>query len=137
MAKIELRIAEEDRKKLDIPGPEWLLLDTDWVRDQPAESLMRWEAECGYPIERALAEMANAMSARATLVLLWLARKQGGYNAGGRTDDGDPAPFEELLKIRTMRISARKYVEPEADADPPAEATSRDSSSQDGTSATS
>lgn len=133
--KIELRIEEEDRKKLDIPGPEWLLLDTEWVRDQPAERLMRWEAECGFAVERALAEIGSAMSAQGTLVLVWLARKQGGFNAGGRTDDGDPEPFAALSHVRTMRISARRFKA--VDADPPAEATSQEPSSESGESATS
>jgi hypothetical protein len=130
--KLELRINEDDRKKLDIPGPEWLMLDTDWVRDQPADYLMRWEAECGYAIERAINEMADAMSAHAVLVLLWLARKQGGYEAGGRDDDGDPEAFSALQHIRTMRVSARLFAEPKAgDADPPA-TTPEPSSEGDG-----
>lgn len=135
MAKYEFRIADEDRNKLDIPGPEWLLLDSDWVRDQPADSLMRWEDECGYAIDLALAQIGPAMPAKTVLVLLWLARKQGGYPAGGRTHDGDPAPFDELKHVRTMRVSARMHKA--ADADPPAEATSQEPSSEGGGSATS
>lgn len=131
---IEVRIHEDDRKKLDIPGPEWLTLDFDWVRDQPAERLVRWEAECGHSIERALNEAGRSMTAAATLVLVWLARKQGGLDAGGRTDDGDPEPFIALKDLRTMRVDLRNKA---ADVDPPAEVTSPDSSSEGGESANS
>jgi hypothetical protein len=135
MAKFEFRIADDDRKKLEIPGPEWLLLDTDWVRDQPAERLIRWEAECGYSIDLAINQINLTMPAAATLVLVWLARKQGGYAAGGFDDDGDPTPFSSLQNIKTMRVALRAYKA--ADADPPAEATSPEPSSEGGESATS
>jgi hypothetical protein len=127
MAKFEFRIADDDRKKLDIPGPEWLVLDTDWVRDQPAEYVIRWEGECGYSIEHALAQIGLTMPAKATLVLVWLARKQGGFDAGGRTDDGDPEAFDSLSHVRTMRVSLRAHKA--VDADPPVGATSSQPSS--------
>jgi len=132
---IEIRMHEEDRKKLDIPGPEWLTLDFDWARDQPAERLVRWEAECGYSIERALNEAGKSMGSLACLVLIWVARKQGGLDAGGRTDDGDPEPFAALKDVRTMRVDLRN--KKAADADPPAEASGPSSSSEDDGSATS
>lgn len=128
----ELSLCEEDREQLG--GPEWVQLDTERVLDTPAGDLVRWEAECAYPIERALADLGNSTPpAASTLVLLWLARKQGGDLAGGIDEDtGRPESYRRLASVRTLRVRIRRariaepsekiYVagQSEGDAIPPA-----------------
>lgn len=118
---LELSMCEADRDRLG--GPEWVRLDTERLMDSPAADLMRWEAECAYPIERALSDAGNgAPPATSTLVLLWLARKQGGDPAGGIDEEtGRPEAYQRLLGVRTLRVRMRRGrdVEPEGDAVPP------------------
>ncbi|MDG4784360.1 hypothetical protein O7626_00170 [Micromonospora sp. WMMD1102] len=121
---IELRMCDEDREVLG--GPEWVQLDTERVMDTPARDLIRWESECGYPIEQAMADIRDSRPpAASTLVLLWLARKQGGDLSGGQLDDGRPEPYSRLASVRTLRVSIRRArddepaPEAEADAIPP------------------
>lgn len=114
---IELSMCEADRKTLG--GPEWIPLDVDRLLDTPAEQLIRWEAETGYPIERAISQLETGRpQAAAVLVMLWLARKQGGDLAGGQLDDGAPEPYARLAKVKTLRVSTR-YAKG-ADVNPPA-----------------
>jgi hypothetical protein len=114
---IELSMCEADRETLG--GPEWIPLDVDRLLDTPADQLIRWEAETGYPIERAISQIETGRpQAAATLVMLWLARKQGGDLAGGQTDDGLPEPYARLATVRTLRVSIRSGQG--ADVDPPA-----------------
>lgn len=129
---IELSMCTADRDRLG--GPEWIRLDTERVMDTPARDLIRWEAECGYPIERAMSDAADmAPPATATLILLWLARKQGGDLAGGIDEEtGRPEAFRRLLEVRTMRVRIRRAqdVEPapaesEGDAVPPGSSPAR------------
>lgn len=117
MTIIELSMCAEDRKALG--GPEWIPLDVDRLLDTPAETLIRWEAETGYPIERAISQIETGRpQSAATLVMLWLARKQGGDLTGGQLDDGTPEPYVRLAKVKTLRVSIRSAQG--ADADPPA-----------------
>jgi len=120
---IELSMCEADRS--DLGGPEWLRLDTDRVLDTPGGTLIRWEAETRYPVERALGDAlsSNHPPAAAVLVLLWLARKQGGVDAGGQDDDGRPESYTRLAQVKTLRTRIRSAREPEPtvedDAVPP------------------
>lgn len=121
--KIDLLLGEEDRKRYG--APEVLVLDPDQVRDNPARNLIRWEAETGYPIERALNQIeTDAPTASAVMVCVWLARKQAGADGGGQDDEGRPESFTSLADLRTLRIGTRVHVEPEqlagGDVDPPA-----------------
>lgn len=115
---IELSMCEEDRAALG--GPEWVRLDVERVMDTPARDLIRWEAECGYPIERAMDDIRDSRPpAASTLVLLWLARKQGGDLSGGQLDDGRPEPYTRLTSVRTLRVAIRRTrdVEPAPESD--------------------
>lgn len=117
---IELKMADPDRKELG--GPEWLPLDIDRLLDTPADKLIRWESEAEFAIERAISELNGGRpTASAVLVLLWIARKQGGDLAGGQLDDGTPEPYARLESVRTLRVSIRKArVQAESgDVDPP------------------
>lgn len=122
MSLVEVRLHDDDRARLG--GPEWQTLDVDRLLDTPYQTLVRWETECGYSIERALAECAVPFPpAKAVCVLVWLTRKQ----APGRPyvdQDGMPESFAHLKDIRTMQVRIRDKapeLEPEAsdDADPP------------------
>lgn len=117
--KIDITLSDEDRERYK--APETLLLDMDRLRDQPARMLMRWEAECGYSIERALTEITVSATppAAAVLVCVWLARRQMGADGGGQGDDGQPEAYATLADLRTMRVGYCRHVEPEADALPP------------------
>lgn len=119
---IELNMCDADREALG--GPEQLRLDTERVLDTPADILIRWEAECGYPIEGALKQIRTSTpEAAAVLVVLWLARKQAGPDGGGQSDDGVPEPYRALAKVKTLRVGTRFVFDdqPEdADAIPPA-----------------
>lgn len=125
---IDLLLCDEDRQRYG--APEALLLDTERLRDQPAKMLIRWEAECGYSIERALAELISSDTppAAAVMVCVWLARKQMGPDGGGQGDDGRPELYSALQDLKTMRLGYRLHQEPEPeqpepagdDADPPA-----------------
>ena len=118
-----MSMCEADRS--DLGGPEWLRLDTDRLLDTPAKTLIRWEAETRYPIERAYNEInTGAIPAAAVLVLLWVARKQGGDSAGGMDEDtGKPEAYTRLADVKTMRVQIRSVRDPEpvedADAVPP------------------
>ncbi|HEU4422067.1 MAG TPA: hypothetical protein VFR67_05945 [Pilimelia sp.] len=120
---LEISLCEEDRKRLG--GPEWLTLDVDRVYDTPASMLERWEMETGYAIERAMLEVGQtgAPPARATRVVVWLARKQAGVDGGGTDEEGRPESFSRLADLRTMQVAIRYAARPEAgDAgDPPAD----------------
>ncbi|MDG4784433.1 hypothetical protein O7626_00535 [Micromonospora sp. WMMD1102] len=110
---IELRMCDEDRAVLG--GPEWVQLDTERVMDTPAKDLIRWEAECAYPIEQAIRDIRDSRPpAASTLVLLWLARKQGGDLAGGVDEaTGQPERYARLMSVRTLRVATRAAVQPE------------------------
>nr|MDT0658023.1 hypothetical protein [Micromonospora sp. DSM 115978] len=122
---IELQMCLEDRERLG--GPEWIPLDTDRVMDTPAAQLITWEAECGYPIEKALSTIgSNTPPAAAVLVLLWLARKQGGDLVGGHDPETRmPERYARLTGVRTLRVGYRypdlaaAVDEPEGDVVPP------------------
>lgn len=124
---VELSMCPEDREALG--GPEWLRLDTDRVLDTPAGTLIRWETETGYAIERAVRVDLNSgtPSAAGVLTLLWIARKQAGPDGGGQSDDGVPEPYAALARVRTLRVQIRSApgpklapaAEPEGDAVPP------------------
>jgi hypothetical protein len=115
---LDFLLCEEDREKYR--APDALVLDTEKLRDQPASMLIRWEAECGYSVERALNEIvaSNTPPAAAVLVCVWLARKQMGADGGGQDDDGRPESYPALADLRTMRVGYRLH-ELEADALPP------------------
>jgi hypothetical protein len=115
---LDFLLSEEDRERFK--APDVLVLDTDKVRDQPAKMLIRWEAECGYSIERALNELvaSNTPPAAAVLVCVWLARKQMGADGGGQDDEGRPEAYASLADLRTIRVGYRLH-ELEADALPP------------------
>lgn len=134
LASIEIRLCDEDREKYK--GPEWTSLDVEALFDTPASLLERWEAETGYPVERAIADCAEAFPpAIAVRVLVWLARKQHGSNAGVFTN-GEPERFADLADIRTIKVRMRAA---EDDADPPdqSEQTTPEPSSTDDPSASS
>lgn len=112
--KIDLRLCDEDREKFG--GPEWVTLDIDRVRDTDARTLIRWEAECNGSIEAALSSIYGEITAGQVIVLMWLARKQGGDLTGGQLDDGTPEPYSRLLAIRPFRVGMRRTP---GDAGPP------------------
>lgn len=126
--KIDLRLSDDDRKRFG--GPEWVTLDTERVRDNDARTLMRWEAECGL-IEAALDAIGGDLNTGHVLVLLWLARKQGGDLTGGQMDDGKPEPFTRLLDVHTLRIGMRLTPGDAAPPDP-SEPSSPDAESGSG-----
>lgn len=119
MSVIEFRLSDKDRERLG--GDEWLPLDLSRLYDEPAHRLERWEAECGYAIDRACAELVRGRPpAKAVRVLVWIARKQTGD--GSDPDSGQPEAFAKLQDLRTLPVQFRDRVEPEAaDAVPPAE----------------
>lgn len=129
--KIDLLLCDEDRKRFD--APEFLVLDTEQLRDQPAGNLIRWEAETRYPVERALDEIltSSAPPAAAVLVCVWLARKQMGADGGGVDDNGRPEAYSALAELKTMRLGIRNHVEETIgdDADPPEESPDTSSGS--------
>lgn len=121
--KLDLLLCKEDQERFG--APDVLVLDEDRARDTPAGTLIRWENETGYAIERALNEIGPGAPAAAVMVCVWLARKQMGEVGGGITDDGRPEPFAALAELRTIRTGVRRHVEPEqlaadGDAVPPA-----------------
>jgi hypothetical protein len=81
---LELRMCDADREKYG--GAEWIRLDVDKLLDLSAKQLRLYEAQTGYPIERAVNEAGPGMPAVALQVLVWLGRKQSGdhRNKSGR-----------------------------------------------------
>lgn len=122
---IELRMCDSDRERFG--GEEWIRLDVDKVFDLPSKTLRLYEAQTGYPIERAIDQAGPGMPSVGVQVLIWMARKQSGDSRNN--PDGTAEKFAALDDMKSMRVSMRRADDAEAedDADPPAPSEQQES----------
>jgi len=109
-----IRLCESDQEKFK--GPQEVLFDWSALDDLPFDDLDEIERTIGMTIPELRVLMPKA-SARVMKAVTWIARR-----LAGQTDDW------AAFNIRTRKI-VTGYVEPEDDADPPANASAPSSGS--------